>query len=869
YLIVPEQDGALDAQVAVVQNTLASMHLKPQRLTKTAITSVLQRQFNIKKQDGLTPTYVINKPTYADIDGHLHRVIAAHGYPRTVEDGWLDKLITAEGNFDISLHIEPYPIDQTLLMLNREIQKQRADLYAAQIKGQFLPSLDIQYNDTKNVLDGIQRGENRLFQVSLYLDIKATTPEQLDTQTRRATSYLNSMLIIPKIPTLRMAAGLQSMLPHANNALAQRRFITTQALGAFFPFTSPFLVLEDNGVFLGLNRNGLPIIKDIFALNNANGSILATSGSGKSYTSKLLISRYLMSGTKVIVIDPQGEYVKLAKEYKGSVIDISRDSETIINPLDLLGHSFVEKRLALLDLFNIMFGQLTEGQRAILDRAVSKTYALRAINEDTKTPTDPPTLGDLYHQLEVLKRQSTMYERSSYATLQNRLSMYVDGVFSFLNRPTKIKLDNNFVVFNIGNMPKQVKPVIMFLLLDYIYMRMKQDRQRKLLVIDEAWSLLQHAQDQSYIFEIVKTCRKFNLGLLMITQDVADLLQSNAGRATLANSSYTILLRQKASIINSVQEVFHLSHEEREHLMASCPGEGLLMMDNDHHEIRIIASPKEHELITTNPDELLQLEGDTAPNTTLAVKKVLIQLDLAKGFYRKSVLSPEEIDYLRRNGFIQSKHVPIRSNNYAVFLVRKEGRATTEHTYLTHAVYEEILRHTPHAWLNSTVRNNDVNPDIAFKNDKGQKCAFEIETGANFKHRPDYLATKVEHLNTHYPNRWWFVIAYNHWRKRYQNKFGNNVLLRHDLPQFCKTRLGKPSPSLYELTSNCQTKNIDENDKAVRQIKKETGSSNKAQKATANPAVQTKTGGKKHGRRTRTKNTKKMPRVRRQPTPKR
>jgi ABC-type dipeptide/oligopeptide/nickel transport system ATPase subunit len=842
------------------------MHLKPVQLDKAALTSLVKRQFQLKKHDGLTPTYIINKPTCADVDGQLHRVIYAQGYPRTVEDGWLDKLITAEGNFDISIHVEPYPTEQTLVMLNKELQKQRADLYAAQLKSQFLPSLEIQYNDTKSVLESIQRGENRLFQVSLYLDIKAKDLKELEKQTRRATAYLNSMLIVPKTPVFRITAALQGMLPHANNVLAKRRFITTTALGAFFPFTSPFLILEDQGVFLGLNKNGLPIIKDIFALNNANGAILATSGSGKSYTAKLLISRYLMSGTKVIVIDPQGEYTKLAKEYKGSIIDISRSSETVINPLDLLGHSFVDKRLALLDLFNIMFGQLTEGQRAILDRAVSKTYALRGINEDTKEPTDPPTLGDLYHQLEVLRRQSTAFERSSYATLQNRLSMYVDGVFSFLNKPTKIKLDNNFVVFNIGDMPRQVKPVMMFLLLDYIYMRMKQDRERKLLVIDEAWSLLQHAQDQSYVFEIVKTCRKFNLGLLMITQDVADLLNSTAGRAVLANSSYTVLLRQKASIINSVQEVFHLSYEEREHLMTSSPGQGLLMMDNDHHEIRIVASDKEHRLITTNADELLTIEGETAPGTTPAIKKVLIELDLAKGFYRKSALSPEEVDYLNRNGFQESEHVPIRNKAHAVFLVRKEGRHSAEHTFLTNAVYEELLLHTPDVRLHSSVRVDPINPDIVFTDRHGRKCALEIETGINLKHNKEYTQEKVKNLNKKFGQNWWFLISDARWRTRYQTISGNNVLIRHDLPRFCNIHIGRTLPSPYDITKRSLKKNIDEKTAPLK-LHKESESCQTRQRTPS--ASRPKQGGHHNGTRTRTKKSKKMPRMRRLPTPKR
>jgi ABC-type dipeptide/oligopeptide/nickel transport system ATPase subunit len=758
----------------------------------------------------ISPEEIVNKPDHIKVNEHYNRIITAVGYPRNVEEGFLDKIITAAGNFDLSIHIEPFPIETTMMMLNKELQKQRADLYASEMKHSFQPSLEIQYKDTRGVLDSIQKGEEKLFNVSLYINVKAKDLKELELQTKTIQSQLNSILIIPQMPKYRMAQGLKSVLPFGTNELGIRRNITTHALSAFFPFTSPFLILEKGGVFLGLNKNKLPIIKDIFSLANANGAILATSGSGKSYTAKLIISRYLMNGTKVITIDPQSEYAKLTEKYGGSVINISRDSETIINPLDLLGHNYAEKRLALMDMFRVMFGELSEIQKAVLDRAISKTYDRRGITETNYHDKAPPILSDLYTELEKMSREASVYERTTYIALLNRLRMYVDGVFSFLNRQTKIDVNNNFVTFNIGNMPKQVKPVMMFLILEYVYSKMKQDKERKLLVIDEAWSMLQNAGEEGFVFEVVKTCRKFNLGLLLITQDVADLLNSKAGRAVLANSSYAILLRQKSAIIENVEDVFHLSYAEREHLLTANVGEGILMMENDHQEIKIIASPEEHQLITTKPDELIALQANISPDIPVQKREMLINLDLSKGFYKKSTLAPEEIEYLRKNNYNESKHVPLYSRNYAIFLVKKVGWHTNEHTFLLHAIYEELLRYTNKVKTDETARTDSINPDIVFTNEKGEEIALEIETGSNLKYHRQYLERKVAQLNKLYPNRWQFVLTSSWWRSRYTNAFGGFVPLRQHIPRFLKRQFPSGLGAQDNATTNCLKQNMDD-----------------------------------------------------------
>ena len=273
-----------------------------------------------------------------------------------MEIGFLDKIVSLAGDFDLSLHIEPYDLETTMITLNKELQKQRADLFAAQQKGILNPSLEIKYADTRAILENLQKGKEKLFNVSMYINCRAQSKKELDYLTRRIESELNSLLIIPKSPQFRMAQGLQSCAPLASNKLAIQRNVPTEALSAFFPFTSSFLQADTTGIWLGLNKNNIPIIKDIFKLSNPNGFCLASSGSGKSYMAKLFIARHLLHGTKVMVIDPQGEYASLVEKFKGQRIDLSRTSNTIINPLDLMGHDYQEKRLALMDLMPIMLG---------------------------------------------------------------------------------------------------------------------------------------------------------------------------------------------------------------------------------------------------------------------------------------------------------------------------------------------------------------------------------------------------------------------------------------------------------------------------------------------------------------------------------
>lgn len=778
YLIIPEKND-INIQIALCQKKLENIGLKSSRLNDKQIEALIVKFFN-NENDKLFPAKIENQPNEIQLGKVYNRILYAHGYPRSVEPGFLDKIVSLLGDFDLSLQIEPYDIETMMININREMQKQRADLYACQLKGIINPSLEIQYADTKAILENLQKGQEKLFNVSLYINCRAEKLEELNLIARRVESELNSLLIIPKYPQFRMAQALQSCSPLVQNKLGMRRNVPTGALSAFFPFTSSFLQADLSGIWLGLNKNNIPIIKDIFKLSNPNGFCLASSGAGKSYMTKLFIARHLLHGAKVIVIDPQGEYRNLVTRFNGQRIDLSRTSKTIINPLDLMGHDYHEKRLALMDLMPIMLGELTDPQRAFIDRAVTEAYKERGIDERPHTwNRKPPVLGDVLDCLKRMEKKAVKIEEPTIRSLINRLDMYVNGVFSFLNKQTNIDFDNRFVCFDIGNLPKQVKPTMMFLVLDYVYMKMKKDLERKVLVIDEAWSLLSRAEDASYIFEIVKTCRKFNLALFLINQEVEGMAQSEAGKSVLANSSYTILMRQKPAVIQDIQDVFHLSNAERTFLLTAGVGEGILLMDDEHSEIKIVASEEEHKQITTKPDEILEQNGedrsdktteqgkskDVAPRASAQRQRsIKVRVDPDERYFRHKDLRIYDLEYLIGKGYKIVKRMNINSKREK-YLIKPRSNEGDEHCFLAYNIAEYLKSKKFKIELFTSVK-----PDIVFER-KGKRYAIEIETGSLNSKDKEQLKEKVSKLNKEFNENWFFVVTNENLAPTY-NKLG-------------------------------------------------------------------------------------------------
>ncbi|MGK0209119.1 MAG: conjugal transfer ATP-binding protein TraC [Patescibacteria group bacterium] len=761
YIAIPET-LSIDIQLQIIQERLASLNLKSRRIGTFGIIKLLKKMF--EEKTSLYPKEISNRIDCVEINDMYYRTISVSGYPRNVESGFLDRIVSSQGNFNLSMHIEPIRLDRTFIMLNRELAKQRADLYASKLKNQLNSSLEIQCSDTLKVLEHLQKGDERLFSLTLYVTCKAKSKAELDLLTKKVESELNGLMIIPKVNHFRMLDGLKSTLPLLSNSSRESRYITTNPLSAFFPFTSSFFSHDNAGICFGLNKNKIPIIKDIFGLSNPNGLVLAQSGGGKSYFSKLLITRYLLNGTKVMIIDPQGEYNSLISHFEGQRIDLSKDSDTIINPMDLMGHDYISKRLTLMDLMKIMLGDLSDIQKAFIDKAITKTYEKKGIGSNPDTwNNEPPILEDLLKTLRTMERTGKKLEQVTLNSLANRLDMYVSGVFSFFNQKTNLDIDNTLVSFDIGRMPSQVKPAVMFMVLDYVYMKMKSDLSRKILLIDEAWTLLSRTEEAGYIFEIVKTCRKFNLGLLLINQEVEGLLDSKAGKSVLANSAYTILMRQKPAVIDNICKTFHLSTHERNHLLTAGIGEGLMIMEDDHSELRVTASSIEHKVITTKPEEVEDAE------VVKVVKKkgrnITINVDENDRFFRKSEVSKDEEKFLLDKGYKKINCKSLVSGVYEDFLLQPRHNESLTHLFVTYDVAEYLEKKGF-----SVKKYVTVKPDIVFEKG-GKKWAIEVETGAGLS-KISQMEGKLKVLSGY--DDWIFIVTNPNKVKRYR-EFGDVI----------------------------------------------------------------------------------------------
>jgi len=389
--------------------------------------------------------------------------------------------------------------------------------------------------------------------------------------------------------------------------------------------------------------------------------------------------------------------------------------------------------------------------------------------------TNPYNSDIILKYLDNMERDSSKLEQSTINSLSSRLDMYVNGVFSFLNRKTNINFDNNFVSFDVGNLPAQIKPAVMFLVLDYIYLKMKSNLDRKILLIDEAWTLLSRAEDAGYIFEIVKTCRKFNLGLLLINQEVEGMLNSKAGKSVLANSSYTFLMRQKPAVIDTICKTFYLSNSERTHLLTANVGEGLLIMEDDHSIMKVIASPQEHKLITTNPDEIKELRLHAKKQEPY--KKVNIGIDDAKRFFRKNELNKNEIQHLLSEGYNFAKYKSLLTDKMETFLLQPRHNESPMHLFMTKNIAEFLEKNGIEVELYTTTK-----PDIVFQI-KGKRYAIEIETGSVLS-KISRMKNKVELLDEVY-DEWFFVVTDRNLATKYK-KFGDAVSARYVKPRLNK-----------------------------------------------------------------------------------
>ena len=564
----------------------------------------------VSVQDIIAPGAIEVDFDFLKIGNKYFRTLFVAGYPRFVTANWLGPLINFDHSLDIAMYIYPVEGKSVLDNLRRKIAEMEAEIQTDVERGRLInPSTQAKLEDARSLQEQLVKGAERFFQFGLYITIPTDTLEELNKVSKEVISTLGSLLIIAKHATLQMEDGFKTTIPTCVDKLMITRNMDTTSLATTFPFTSSELTANE-GVLYGINEhNDSLIIFDRFSLENANSVLFAKSGAGKSFLVKLEALRSLMFGTEIIVIDPESEYKALAEAVGGEYISFGFQSQAKINPFDLSAiyeegeNELGLKIISLHSLFKIIMGQLTSSQEAILDRALVLTYKMKGITNDPATQkNEPPLMEDLYKALIGM-------EEPEAGNLADRIEKFVKGSFvGIFDQQSNVDIKNPFTVFSIKELEETLRPIAMFIILDYIWTKIKREMKKRILVVDEAWYLMKYPDSANFIYSIAKRARKYYLGLTTITQDVEDFLGSDYGKAILTNSSIQILMKQSPAAIDKVAQVFYLSEGEKQLLLAADIGEGIFFAGPNHVAIRVVASPDEHQLITTSPADLLAMQ---------------------------------------------------------------------------------------------------------------------------------------------------------------------------------------------------------------------------------------------------------------------
>jgi len=569
--------------------------LKQQKLERDARRKELQLSFG--EQDALdVMSYAGLEETkdYIEIDGVFIRTLYINGYPFVANSGWLDSLINFNHDTDISYHIHEVNANLALPKLHRKITElestKRAMIRAGKIVGSEVTD---PLESAIELRDKIQRGQEKLFQMSIYVTLRADSLEELNKITKLLEATMSARLFYSKVARYQQLEALQSILPRGEDQLAQKRNLDSSSAALTFPFMSSELV-QESGILYGVNKsNNSLVILDRFGLHNANSIVFAQSGSGKSYTTKVEILRQLMQGTKVIVIDPEREYKRLTESVGGTYIKLSAKSKQKINPFDLATtfheiDDLSEHVQDLTEVIGLMAEGLTSREKAAVDKSILRIYKKAKNGEH-------PLLEDLYAELHKLGQLK----------LCEKLEKYVSGSLAdVFNSQTNIDLSNRLVIFDIKDLPESLRQIMMLIISNFVQNQVKAKPEKRLLIIDEGWMLLEHEESARFVAGLVRRARKYYLGVSIISQQANDFLRSDYGRAIASQSALRILMKQDTTTIKNVASEFNLSEYEESFLLTCERGDALLIADQNHVAVKVVASEKEHPLITTNPAEL-------------------------------------------------------------------------------------------------------------------------------------------------------------------------------------------------------------------------------------------------------------------------
>src|SRR5579863_10196720 len=562
--------------------------------------------------DLIAPSSVEVDFRYIRVSDNFYETLFIAGYPRYVSLGWLEAIIDYDHTLDISMFCYPTSSTDVLADLKRKIGEMQATLASDAEQGKVAdPTVEAALEDALGLQEELAKGVERFFQFGFYITISDPDLVKLQDTVKNLQTALGSLLLTGKPATLQMEEGFKSTLPLGQDRLYITRNMDTSSLASTFPFTSSVLT-QNKGVMYGVNQqNGSLIIFDRFSLENANEVVLGKSGAGKSYTIKLEIMRQFMLGAEVIVIDPEGEYETLTPAVGGEVVEFSSSSAVKINPFDLSDvyeegeNELGLKILSLHGLLKIITGELDAEHDAILDRALIETYRSKGITTDPTTQKkQPPLMEDLYKTLLGMENQPA---RELAYTLEKFIKGSASGIF---NQQSNFEINNPLTVFSIRNLEEALRPVAMHIILDFVWTKVKRSLKKRILILDEGWYMMKYQDSASFVYSIAKRARKYFLGMTTATQDVEDFLKNEYGKAVLTNSSIQVLLKQGTAEVDMITETFYLSEGEKALLLSADVGEGLFFAGQNHVAMKVFAAPFEHDLITSNPLELMKKQEE-------------------------------------------------------------------------------------------------------------------------------------------------------------------------------------------------------------------------------------------------------------------
>ncbi|MEI6528381.1 MAG: DUF87 domain-containing protein [bacterium] len=581
---------------------------------KDELTSFLPQEIYeagvLELQDVIAPSALKISPNQINLGEKIARTFFIISYPRFLTESWFAPIINLDKVFNVSIFIHPIETSKILRQFQKKVAEVQSQINQRENRGLVRdPVLDTAYQDLESLRDSLQQAQEKLFDAGIYLTIYGDNEDDLNKVETEMKTILESKLVYIKPALFQQEQGYKSILPTCDDQLLVHSKLNSSPLSSIFPFIS-FDLTQEKGILYGINRhNNSLVLFDRFSQDNYNSVTFAKAGSGKSYAAKLEILRTLMFDVDVIVIDPENEFHYLAEAVGGKVFNISLNSESHINPFEL-PHPREDEApsdvlrsniINLVGMFRIMFGGLTPEEDAIIDRAITETYALKDITPESDfVNLEPPLLSDFELVLSGMEGAES---------LAQKLSKFTRGSWSgFINRPSTVDIDAKFVVFSIRDMEDELRAVAMYIITHFIWTAIRKVKKKRLLVVDEAWVMMRSDDAASFLFGIAKRCRKYWLGLATITQDVDDFLNSPYGMPIVTNSSIQILLKQSPSTVEHLKEVFNLTEDEKFLLLESDVGEGLFFVGQKHVAIKIKASYTEDQIITSDPSQLLAIQ---------------------------------------------------------------------------------------------------------------------------------------------------------------------------------------------------------------------------------------------------------------------